>query len=224
MKIGRSESLVLNFMEGNYNNVALYYDRLAHLVFGDAVLQAHRFLAKAIPAQSSVLIIGGGTGFILEEISKKHAGGLKITYVDISEKMIALSKKRNAGNNKIIFVNKSISEVEFDKQFDTVITPFFLDNFSNKTLGIIHNKIDSFLKPGGTWLFADFQQKENKLWQKFLLTLMYVFFRLWCSIEATHLEDFEALFKESNYQIQSGKTFYRNFIYSVIYKKPKEIN
>ena len=219
MNNGKLKRLVLILMKGKYDNIAPFYDWLTRLVFGDAVLRAHRFLANAIPGGSSVLIIGGGTGFILEEISKKHLNGLDITYVDISRKMIALSEKRNSGNNKVEFINKSIAEVKFDKQFDAVITPFFLDNFSNKTLGIIHNKINLSLRHGGVWLFADFQQKENKLWQQILLKFMYVFFRLSCNIEATHLEDFDALFKVSNYQISSWKTFYRNFIYSTVYIK-----
>jgi ubiquinone/menaquinone biosynthesis C-methylase UbiE len=206
-------------MKGNYDTVASFYDWLSTLIFGEAILQAHKFLIDAVPAGSQVLIAGGGTGFILEEISKKHIGGLQITYVDISEKMIALSKKRNIGGNKVLFINKAINDTVFNQQFDVVITPFFLDNFSNSTAKIIFDKMDAVIAPDGLWLFADFQSKKNKLWQKLLLKIMYLFFRIVCNIEASHLPDFPFFFNQHNYQAIDMKTFYKDFIYAVIYQK-----
>lgn len=210
-------------MKGNYNTVAPFYDWLLQLVYGDAVLQAHKFLVNAIPEGSSVLIAGGGTGYILEEIAKKHASGLQIMYVDISEKMIALSKKRNIGGNKILFIHKSINDVAFSRPFDVVITPFFLDNFSNSTAKAVFAKIDFALAPGGLWLFADFQSKENNLWQEMLLKIMYLFFRIICNIEASHLPDSPLFFEQYNYKTIDIKTFYKDFINAVIYQKQEVV-
>lgn len=207
-------------MKGNYDHVAPFYDLLSHLVYGKAIVQAQIFLVNAIPENSSILIIGGGTGQVLEEISKKYISGLQITYVDISKKMIALSRKRNTGNNNLIFITQSISDVTFHHQFDVIITPFLFDNFSNNTTKVIFNKIHAILKPHGLWLFADFQLSEkNNLWQKLLLNIMYSFFRVLGGIEASHLPDTTSLFEENKYQPVSKQTFYRKFIYAVIYVK-----
>lgn len=206
-------------MKRNYDTVAPFYDLLSKLVFGGSVLRAHKFLVNAVPAGSSVLIVGGGTGFMLEEISKKHASGLQITYVDISPKMIAFSKKRNIGGNNVLLINQSIFDTAFPKQFDVVITPFFLDNFSNNTAKIIFNKIDAALASGGLWLFADFQSEKNNLWQKMLLKLMYFFFKIVCNIEASHLPDSPSFFLQYDYKSIDMKTFYKDFIYAVIYQK-----
>ena len=208
-------------MKGNYDNVAPFYDLLSHLVFGNSISEALLFLVNAIPANSSVLIIGGGTGQILEEISKKYISGLQITYVELSKKMISLSKKRSTGDNSVVFINQSISDVTFYQQFDAVITPFLFDNFSTRTTKVLFNKIDILLKPFGLWLFADFQLSEkNKLWQKWLLNFMYFFFRFLCGIEASHLPDTASLFKDYKYQLVSKQTFYGKFIYSSVYLKP----
>lgn len=206
-------------MKGSYDDVAPFYDRLSKFVFGSAVLRAHQYLINAIPADSAVLIIGGGSGFILEEIAKKCDGGLQITYVDNSKKMIDLSAKRNAGNNRVTYINQSVSNIDFPQKFDVVITPFFLDNFSEKSIKIIYNKIDSFLKPQGLWLFADFQLDKNVFWQKLMLQIMYLFFRIFCNIEASQLPDFGFHFRQYNYQLILKKTFYRNFIQAEIYRK-----
>lgn len=210
-------------MKGNYDRVAPFYDRLSKLIFGEAVLQAHTFLIDAIPAGSSVLIAGGGTGYILEEITKKHAGGLQITYADISEKMIAFSKERNIGGNNVLFINKSILDTAFHQHFDVVITPFFLDNFSDSTAKIVFNKINAALASGGLWLFADFQSKKNNLWHEILLKLMYLFFRIVCNIDASHLPHTARFFKQYDYKTIDMKTFYKDFIYAVIYQKQEVV-
>lgn len=213
-------------MKSNYDRVAPFYDRLSRLVYGNAILQAHRFLVNAIPANSSVLIAGGGTGYILEEISKKHVSGLHITYVENSEKMMAFSKRRNTGNNDVVFVHQSIGDVVLPPLFDVVITPFLFDNFTDSTGKIIFDKTDSLLIIGGLWMMADFQISEkNKLWQKLLLKLMYLFFRVCCNIEASHLTNLKLLFKKDVYQPVLIRTFYKNFIYAAIYsKKQKSFN
>lgn len=209
-------------MKGNYDNVAPFYDLLSHLIYRDSILQANIFLVNAIPANSSILIIGGGTGHILEEISKKYVSGLQITYVEISEKMIAFSRKRNTGNNRVAFINKSIGDVIFHHPFDIVITPFLFDNFSCSTAKIIFHKIHALLVPAGLWLFTDFQLSEkNNVWQKVLLKTMYLFFRLLSNIEAAHLQDMRALFEKYNYSNISMQTFYKKFIYAVIFVKPE---
>ena len=208
-------------MKGSYDNVALFYDLLARSVYGKAILDAHRFLADAVPADRSVLVVGGGTGQLLEEMSKIHKGGLQITYVDISKKMIEISKKRNIRNNEVTFINESILHMQFHQQFDVVITPFVFDNFSDNTTKFLFDKIDALINGNGLWLFADFQKGEkNKVWQKFLLKSMYFFFRLLCGIEAAHLPDTASLFEKYNYRLIDKRTFYKDFIYSSIYLKP----
>ncbi|MCW3108892.1 MAG: hypothetical protein JWQ09_3398 [Segetibacter sp.] len=207
-------------MKGNYNNVATFYDRLSRFIFGDAIVNAQKLLVQSIDANSTILIIGGGTGWILEEIAKKHSEGLHITYVEISEKMIALSKKRDFGSNKVIFINKSIQDIQINQRFDIVITPFLLDNFSTGTTNIVFGKVHQCLLPDGLWLFADFQlTKDTHFWQKTLLKTMYFFFKFLCGIEANRLPDTNTLFEKYQYKKLSSKSFFKNFICSLVYKK-----
>lgn len=209
-------------MKANYNVIAPFYDNLSRLIYRNAIVNAQKLLVDAIPANSAILIIGGGTGWILEEISKKHPAGLQITYVDISEKMIALARPRNTGSNNVVFLNNDIQDVAINDMFDIVITPFILDNFATATLNIVFDKIDSCLVPGGLWLFSDFRVSDNRnLWQRFLLRTMYLFFKILCNIEANELPDTNSLFNKNGYKVISSKTFFKNFICSCIYVKHK---
>ena len=82
-------------MAANYDNSAWFYDRLSRLIYGKALVRSQVYLLRYIPAGSIILIAGGGTGWILEEISKLHPSGLKITYVEIS----SLGRYLRSGRN-----------------------------------------------------------------------------------------------------------------------------
>ena len=205
-------------MKGNYDNSAYFYDRLSRLVFGRSLIKAQVYLLPHIPANSSVLIIGGGTGWILEEITKRHPSGLNITYVEVSAKMTALSRKRNTGGNDVKFINKGIEEVDTGQQ-DVIITPFLFDNFTGKQLAGIFDHIHHLLKPGGLWLNTDFQL-TGKWWHYILLKSMLLFFKVLCGVESWRLPDVTGTFYKYGYQLHEAKTFYSDFIITSMYRKP----
>jgi ubiquinone/menaquinone biosynthesis C-methylase UbiE len=208
-------------MTSNYDNSAFFYDRLSRLVFGKALVNAQVYLLRFVPPNSSVLIVGGGTGWILDELATIHYSGLAITYVEISSKMTELAKKRHTGINKVVFINDAIENTKPQSTFDVVITPFLFDNFNQDTLGKVFSHIHQQLKPGGMWLCADFQL-TGKLWQKLLLQTMYLFFKLLCRIETMRMPDIKRVFMAHCYKPISSMCFYGDFIFSVRYKKTED--
>jgi ubiquinone/menaquinone biosynthesis C-methylase UbiE len=207
-------------MGNNYNSIANIYDFLSRFVFGKSIVKAQIFLLKHIPVNSKVLIVGGGTGWILEELSKIHDEGIEITYVEKSAKMIELSKQKNTKNNSVEFINKGIEEFSTEEKFDVIFTAFLFDNFLPEKIEFVFSKLDQLLKPNGSWLYADFRndKKDSKSWQKFLLKTMYLFFKLTCDIETQQLINMNTYFFGSYAKI-AERFFYSNFIKSVVYKK-----
>jgi ubiquinone/menaquinone biosynthesis C-methylase UbiE len=207
-----------NKAAANYNNSAWFYDGLSRLVYGKALIKAQIYLLRYLPTGSNILLIGGGTGWILEEITKIYQGGFSITYVEVAPAMMSLSKKRDIGTNKIVFLNDAVENIELQADFDVVITPFLFDNFSEQTLKKVFKHIHQSLKPKGLWLNADFQL-TGRWWQQLLLKAMFLFFRILCGIEASSLPDIEQQFEKYNYGNVAGNTFYGDFIISKIYTK-----
>ena len=205
-------------MPANYDNTASFYDFLSRLVFGKAQVYAQLYLLPYIKADNKVLIVGGGTGWILEEISKRYPSGLEITYIEVSEPMMALSKKRNTGSNKIEFIQKPIEEVDLSPSYDVVINAFLFDNFSQATAAKVFNQLNNALNKGGRWLFTDFQL-SGKWWQKPLLKMMYLFFSIIGHMETRNLPDTNSYFEEHGYTKIAEKFFFGNFITSVAYQK-----
>jgi ubiquinone/menaquinone biosynthesis C-methylase UbiE len=209
-------------MKGNYDNSAPFYDKLSRLVFGKALINAQVYLLPHIPPGANVLIVGGGTGWILEEIAKIHPSGLTITYVEISEKMTALSRKRNVGSNQVVFINKAIEQVRIREQ-GVVITPFLFDNYTDAALPATFSHIHQTLKPGGLWLNTDFQL-TGKWWQFVLLKSMLLFFKVLCGVQSWRLPDVGKQFSGHGYQVVAEKNFFGDFVVTRMYKHPLNLS
>ena len=205
-------------MKHNYDTVAWFYDRFSRLIFGGEQVNAQLYLLRAIPAGTDILIVGGGTGWVLEEIAKIHPSGLTITYVDASAKMVELAEKRNAGDNKVTFIAAPVEETVIDRRYDVVLTPFLFDNFTETGAKKLFSVIDEMLGPAGTWLYCDFQNTGLSM-HKVILKMMYTFFRLCCGIKATGLPDVASYFTTHQYRNFAEKTFMKGFIVSCIYKR-----
>ena len=207
-------------MGNNYNSIANIYDVLSRIVFGKSIMKAQIFLLKYIPENSRVLIVGGGTGWILSELSKMYEKEIEITYVEKSAKMIALSKQKNIQHNSVEFINAGIEEFPTGKKFDIIFTAFLFDNFLPEKIEFVFSKLNQLLKPNGLWLYADFMNDKinSKWWQKFLLKTMYLFFKITCNIETQQLINMNTYFS-NDYNKLSEKYFYSNFIKSAVYKK-----
>jgi ubiquinone/menaquinone biosynthesis C-methylase UbiE len=205
-------------MAANYDNSAWFYDRLSRLIYGNVLVKAQVFLLQYIPSGCTILIAGGGTGWILEEISKLHPSGLKITYVEISSKMMALSRKRNVGGNQVTYINEPVENLDGQNSYDVLITPFLFDNFTEQTLQKVFAHLHNQLKSRGIWLNTDFRL-TGKWWQPFLLQSMIPFFRIICRIEAKKLPEIEKCFKQYQYKGAKQKNFFGEFILSTAYQK-----
>lgn len=207
-------------MNPDFNKVAKIYDLLSGAVFGDQLMKAQISALHFIQPQSQILIVGGGTGKILEEIAKVHASGLTICYVEISKSMIDIAKKKNHKENIVHFFQMPIQEFYPRTPFGLVITPFFFDLFNKENITQLFSHIDSMTETDATWLYTDFipEKLHDSWWQKLLLKAMYLFFSLVSRVEAQALTDMNDYFKDKYQQI-SEQRFYGNFIRTIVYKK-----
>jgi ubiquinone/menaquinone biosynthesis C-methylase UbiE len=204
-------------MPANYDNSAWFYDSLARVVFGNSLVKAQTHFLHLIPANANVLIAGGGTGWIIEEISKIHPVGLHITYVEISARMMALAKKHTT-NNVVTYVNAPVENAGLLADFDVMITPFLLDSLSPDIFNKVFDNLYDLLKPGGLWLNTDFQL-TGKWWQKPLLNTMYFFFRTVGCVDSSILPDLKKAFANKEMKLFDEALFYGNFVAAGVYKK-----
>ncbi|MCX2451615.1 class I SAM-dependent methyltransferase [Pedobacter sp. PLR] len=234
-------------MINNYDKIARYYDRLSRLIFFKSQVNAQIHQLRYLPEKGRVLIVGGGTGWILEEIDKVRPEGLHLVYVEISAKMMELSKqkmadlkKQKTSANTIDFLNIGIEEFSADVTFDVICTPFLFDNFAEERVVMVFHHLDAMLRDGGLWFHTDFNLTGTKTetaggdpdgksvggnggwWKPVFLTLMYRFFKLAGNVEASKLVSMMPYFTAADYKLLEERYYYRKFIQSLVLEKTPE--
>lgn len=196
-------------MKNNFDHIAWFYDPLKKLIYGNATTKAERSLCKDIPCHTTVLIIGGGTGEVLECLQT----GVKVDFVDISPKMIHRAQKRKT-RAAVNFIIGSIQDTPLDR-YDIIVTNFFLDLFEKDELVETIEKLSQF-KPK-QWIVTDFVAPKRTGLSQLLEWTMYRFFKITTGISAHKLEDFDSSMKEAHLSLHSEQHFYFGFIKSTLW-------
>lgn len=199
----------------NFDAIARYYDALARMVFGDSILKAQTHFLHVIKPSSNVLILGGGTGWILDELNRRQ-NPINIWYIELSDEMLSKAKRRNQSFLTVRFIHGSEEDIPDNILFDAVITNFFLDLFRLDQFNTVIDTILPSLRLGGNWLVCDFV--NHKWWHRIFLWVMYRFFKFTASIDASELPPWEELMRLAGHEVYTS-SFFNNFIKSSVFRK-----
>ncbi len=193
----------------NFDLVAPYYDFLVRIIFGKTLWSAQQIHLDKIKRKDRVLILGGGTGRILKWLPEN----CKITYLDMSERMIKRAKR----NGKAKFITTNFLSFNVDEEFDWILCPFFLDCFPEKELKAVLKKIHGLLKNNGGIIVTDFHVSNSS--QKLVMSLMICFFKLMSRLKILRLLSVQEVISDTHFELIETKSFRREFIFSNIYRK-----
>lgn len=191
-------------VSADFGRVAGVYDLLAGLVFGSALRRAQRAaLAAGLPARAlnsapRVLVLGGGTGWLLADIWRQCPGA-RVLYLEASDGMLARTRARlrrhpvppGAALELRQGTEADLADLHPDERFDVLITFFVLDCFSAAELPAALARLDAARQPGAPWLVADFRPARRG-WRRALLAAMYWFFRLMSGLRVRRLPPWPA--------------------------------
>ena len=201
----------------DFNGVARVYDALASIVFGNHIANAQQAFLNEIPLGSQILILGGGTGKILPTIISRAPK--KVWYVDSSYKMIEKASVQVSKGSVVEFICGTESDIPSQVRASVVITQFYLDLFPEHELPQIIHRIASFSANEVIWLAADFIHTKS-LWHRFLLKLMYTFFRTVAGLQNRILPDWVSALEAAGFKERSSLTQYGGFIKSTVLVRP----
>ena len=205
--------------ESNFDFVAPFYDTLAKIVFKDRLINAKSSLLTLIKPNATVLILGGGTGQLLEQLDNLNTP-FQIVFLESSENMLQLAKRRSFGKQlKVDFMHQSVFDLTSKTPFDVVITNFFLDVFTKEDLLQVIDLIYSSLKKEGSWIVTDFQKESINIKHRLLLTMMHLFFRIFSRLQAKDITDFGSLLQSKGLILKQEKLFMKTFVFSRQYIK-----
>lgn len=194
-------------------------------MFGSSLQQAQQALLPFIPEGARVLLVGGGSGWLLEQLLQSGKT-LDVLYLEASPKMLHLARKRYinypATHSCIVhFKLGTEAALSPPQQFNVVLTPFLLDLFPAQRLHLLMQRLAAVLAPQGLWLFADFwpATQPAPLWQKLLERSMYFFFGVLSGVKARRFPDYGRHFTALGLVQTHSFTFYSGMVQAKVYRR-----
>jgi len=206
-------------MPGNFNFIAPVYDSLAFLVYGNNLIRAKKIFLQEIPARAQILLMGGGTGNILNDLIEKNPE-VHVDFVEPSTAMIRIAEKnlKEKFRSRVNFISGNHLAIPSGVQYDAVTSFFVVDCFPQEDAIEFTTAITSSLKSNGLWLFADFFD-TGKFHHRAMLWFMYRFFRTVAGIPASQLPDYAAIFRAVKFSVKEEKKFLNGLIRSLMLRR-----
>ncbi|SDJ87514.1 Methyltransferase domain-containing protein [Catalinimonas alkaloidigena] len=208
-------------MTGNFDRIAPWYDGLAALVFGNRLRRAQAQFLHYIPPHSRVLVLGGGSGWLLEQVLRLHPA-VSVVYLEASHAMLEAARQRTQplAHQRVEFRQGTETDLHPQETFDVVLTFFVLDLFTNQALPTAMLRLYQALRPGGHWLFTDFDWPERRpafWWEQGLIWGMYRFFGVVSEVCARQLPPYRAAFEAL--PLQCRASVQRGLLHSAVWQK-----
>ena len=195
------------------------YDALAALVFGPALRNTQRAALTGLPAGApQVLILGGGTGWVLSEVLRRRPAAT-VLYLEASPRMLARARARLRPSQlaQVGFRHGTQQALAPGEVFDAVLTFFVLDCIGTPDLPDALARLHAALRPGGRWLLADFRPARRG-WRRLLLAAMFGFFRLTTRLRARELPDLAAALAARGLHGEKKGQFYCGATEAVVFQ------
>ena len=202
-----------------FDRVAWFYDVLAAAVFGPALRNTQRAALAGLPAGAPrVLILGGGTGWVLAEVLRRRPAAT-VLYLEASPRMLARTGVRLAPGQRarVELRHGTQQALAPDETFDAVLTFFVLDCIAAPELPAALDRLRAALRPGGRWLLAEFRP-AHRGWRRLLLGAMFWFFRLTTRLQARELPDLAALLAQRGLHGRPQGQFYGGATEAVVFE------
>jgi ubiquinone/menaquinone biosynthesis C-methylase UbiE len=201
-------------MSMSFDQLAPHYRWMEWLLAGDKLQRCRTACLDFIPAPEHALLLGEGNGRFLTALLQKHPD-VRVTCLDASARMLDCTRKHleKVGVNAVSvhWIHADIFEWQpASRNFDLIVTNFFLDCFSSGQVERISRRLAHVSAPGARWLLADFCEPPSGFakWRaRFVLAVMYLFFRVMTRIPATKLAPPDSALLQTGFRLRERKTF-----------------
>lgn len=219
--------------ERGYDRLAFAYQAIERIVFGDQLQSARVALLDELPPWQRTLILGDGDGRLLEAIVQRMSEGSEqmISSVDHSDAMLSQQKQRVANQSaskQIEWIKAdALSFIPDSHSFDVIVTPFFLDCFSEEQLQDALPRWLRGLRQEGRWYYVDFVLPETG-WRRIraacLSRIMHCFFWLTTGLPNTKLLNVPVMLRRLGLEPEFQTNRFGGMIVTEIYGPVDSVN
>lgn len=215
-------------MTQGFESIASYYDSLVRITSGNLLYKNAVSLFSTLGQVSTGLVIGDGSGKITEALLALHPTIKNLHYVDASPTMIKKARKeleKYSDTTEIHFYTEDIFNTTFsEKSIDLIVTPYFLDLFTEVEMAQLIQLLGPAIKEGGMWYVSDFNPEINHkqgVWgftYRRLMQVLYLFFSWKVGLNVKLLPNIEACFRKMNYTLLSKKESTGELLVSMVWR------
>lgn len=173
----------------SFDGIARHYDWLEDFTAGKRLERMRAAGLDALAGRRRILSMGEGHGRFAAACAARHPDA-ELTCVDASEQMLARARRRVAetlarvptprAEPRITWQCANALEWSSPREFDAIVTCFFLDCFPPEILALVIARLAASAAPDAVWLNVDFAV-PSRGWTRWraqaIHALMYAFFR-----------------------------------------------
>lgn len=201
----------------SFDRLAPHYRWMEWLLAGDKLQRCRTTFLDTLPPARHALLLGEGNGRFLREFLLKQPTA-RVTCVDASASMLNQARQRAHGHRGATFVCRDVTEwTSPQREFDLVVSNFFLDCFRADQLEAIVEKVAHAATDSAPWLIADFSE-PCRGWRKWrarvILKTMYWFFRHTADLPAKELTAPDAVMARHGFEMRARQTFEWGLLHS----------
>lgn len=213
-----------NNLGKGFDRIAPIYDVLTRIASFNQINKSQLAFLSQLSTYATCLILGGGTGCFLHKLLEENKT-IQVTYVDASEKMIALAKKRISKNlpnelHRVTFICKCVEDVELES-YNVIVCNYFLDLFDDAYVSELILRFKKHMNKDGVLYITDFSIPEKGLmhWStKVGLKMLYLFFRCTTNLSTQKIPAIDTIVKENGFYILHTKSFFKGILKCTVYK------
>ncbi|HEY6986898.1 MAG TPA: class I SAM-dependent methyltransferase [Bryobacteraceae bacterium] len=209
----------------NCDRIARCYRWLEYFSFGRALERRRREYLDEVERARSVLILGDGDGRFTAEFLGRNKQGV-IDSVELSPCMLALAKQRveqqTAGADRLRFWQADARTMELPREYDLIVSHFFLDCFTPDDLDALVARIASAARPGARWILSEFRVPDRGI-QRFaggvLIQIMYWFFRVATGLKTSRVPEYRTIFRVRGFRCLGQRSAWGGLMASELWEK-----
>ncbi len=209
----------------SFDRLARIYRVLEYGAFGRDLERARFCFLEKLRDCRTILVLGEGDGRRLERLTRVAPEAL-IDCLDLSPAMLARAEARlpAEARARVIFRQADLLTTALpEKNYDAVITLFFLDCFTTEQTADIVHRIAASLRPGARWLWADFVLPPRglaRLRARIWLAVLYAFFHWQTTLSARVLPPAEELMAAAGFAREDERVFQWGLVRSAVFSQP----
>lgn len=211
-------------LEQRFNLLGHIYNPLKQIFLAN---EPEKVIAKVILKMGfhfRVLVVGGGADNTVSELFFRNKC-TTVTQVDISSVLtkkaqIRLKNKNAAWFRKAKFITSPFLEYESGEKYDAIISPFYLDLFTEWEVKENIEKMKTMLPNGGLIYVIDFaNSSKQSTSNKWLIEMLYLLFYPITEVYRKEVPNYRKLFNECGFVLVDESAFSNSLYQNLIFKK-----